>query len=299
MTTTNHIRYAIGADIGGSHICSAVVDLQKGTLLTEPVTTDVDCHAEALDIIEAWAENLHLTASSSTVPVGCAGLAIPGPFDYIKGISLIAGVNKFDSIFGLDVSLSLKSLLSGSGIDKIRFVNDASAFALGESLGGAASDVDRVVALTLGTGVGSGFVSGHRLVEDGPTVPANGWVYCLPFGDGIADEAFSTRWLINRYRQLTGTVVDGGREIAEKCAYEPEARMLFEEYGRRLAEFTLPLLRQFGSHTLILGGNISRAYPHFGHALESEMSRSGYNVDIKVSSLLDKAALIGAASLFI
>lgn len=68
------------------------------------------------------------------------GFAFPGPFDYEHGVSLIRGVNKFERIYGLDISESLFPLLRRSGAEEFRYVNDASAFALGECLGGAACD---------------------------------------------------------------------------------------------------------------------------------------------------------------
>ncbi len=299
MTANKHIRYAIGADIGGSHLSSAVVDLQSGELITRPITTPVNSRASAMEIAEAWASNLLASAEASPEKVVAAGLAIPGPFDYTGGVSLISGVGKYDSIFGLDLPKTLPAMLAKAGIGKLRFVNDASAFALGECLGGAATDDNRVMALTLGTGVGSGFVASGKLVESGDTVPANGWVYCLPFGEGIADEAFSTRWIVNRYRQLTGVAVAGAKDVADLCQYDPAARQLFEEYGCRLADFAAPLLRQFRSDTLLLGGNISRAYTHFGKALANRFDEKDCKVNVKVSTLLDNAALVGAASLFI
>lgn len=38
-------------------------------------------------------------------------MALPGPFDYHRGISLIKGVNKFDNLFGLDVRMAMESRL--------------------------------------------------------------------------------------------------------------------------------------------------------------------------------------------
>lgn len=298
-TMTNN-PYAIGTDIGGSHVCSAVVDLRTGRIAGQAVTTPVDSGASASEILDRWAANLRqAVAASGIASVGRAGLAFPGPFDYARGVSLIAGVRKFDRLFGLDVAASLRSRLCEAGIEEFRFVNDASAFALGECLAGAARDAERVVALTLGTGVGSGFVASRRLVEAGGEVPANGWVYCLPFEGGIADDAFSTRWICRRWQQLSGEEVDGAREVASRCDTDPLSRQLFDEYGDRLAAFAGPLLERFGSRTLLLGGNISRACALFGPAMERRFAAEGRDVDIRSSTLLDRAAMIGAASLYL
>lgn len=299
MKQPENIRYAVGVDVGGSHVCAAVVDLRSGTLCADPVSVPVDCHAGAVAILEAWAEGIRQSVLRSGVTPTCAGMAFPGPFDYQRGVSLIRGVNKFDRIYGLDVAASLRDRLRDVGIDSFRFVNDASAFALGECLGGAVREAERVVALTLGTGVGSGFVAGHRLVEHGDEVPANGWVYHLPFEEGIVDEAFSTRWICARYHALTGRRVEGAKQVADRCGEEPAARRLFDEYGERLAVFAGPVLERFHCRVLLLGGNIARAYGHFRPALERRFASDGRQVEVHVSTLLDRAALFGAASLFI
>ncbi len=291
-------KHAVGVDIGGSHICSAVVDLATGALCGEPLSSPVDSSAGAARIVAAWAGNIRRTVEAFAGGVQGAGFAFPGPFDYRQGISLVRGVNKFDSLYGLHVSESLFPLLRGAGIEAFRYVNDAAAFALGECLSGAASDAGRVMAVTLGTGVGSGFVCRHRLVVSGDEVPANGWIYCLPFGDSIADELFSTRGIVERYRSLTGCTVAGAREVAERCPGEPAARALFETYGDDLARFVAPLLRRFRADMLVLGGNISRAWPLFGPALGARLSAEGVHVGVRTSALPDHAALIGAASLF-
>ncbi|MBD9233331.1 MAG: ROK family protein, partial [Alistipes onderdonkii] len=153
--------------------------------------------------------------------------------------------------------------------------------------------------LTLGTGVGSGFVAGRRLVTSGDEVPANGWVYCLPFEGGIVDEAFSTRWVCGRYRELTGQEISGAREAAERHAEDPAARRLFDEYGERLAAFAAPVAERFRADMLVLGGNISRAYPLFGPAMERRLEADGHRIRIGLPARPDHAALIGAASLFI
>lgn len=293
-------RYAVGADIGGSHICSAVVDLTTGEICGEPLSGKVDCDAGAGEILGAWADNIRQSiAASGLKAVRRVGFAFPGPFDYEHGVSLIRGVNKFERIYGLDISESLFPLLLRSGAEEFRYVNDASAFALGGCLGGAACDARRVVALTLGTGVGSGFVSDRKLVTSGDEVPADGWVYCLPFGDGIVDEAFSTRGIIRRYEELTGETLTGAREVAARYDADPAARRLFDVYGEELAQFAGPVLTRFNADVLVLGGNISRAYPLFGPALERRFAADGIRVAVRTSALLDHAAMIGAASLFL
>ena len=60
------------------------------------------------------------------------------------------------------------------------------------------------LSITLGTGFGSAFISNRIPIVDGPLVPRLGCVYHLPYRDGIADDYFSTRGLLGRYKKLTG-----------------------------------------------------------------------------------------------
>ena len=91
----------------------------------------------------------------------------------------------------------------------------------------------------------------------------------------------------------------GAKDVADECAAGSlQARMLFEEYGSRFADFISPVLKRFGADMLVLGGNISRAYGLFGPALENGMARNGCSVRVRTSALLDRAAMTGAASLF-
>lgn len=298
MNPENNSRFAVGMDIGGSHVCSAVVNVANGDLVSEPVTTPVDSKASAKPIVDAFAENIFRTTENFSGEISGIGFAVPGPFDYENGISTISGVAKYESIFGLDFRKTLYARLLGRGISDFRFTNDASAFALGECLSGAGKGADRVVGITLGTGLGSGFVDRHHLVCCGDNVPLNGWVYHLPYEDGIADDAFSTRWVCRRFHELTGQTVKGAKEVADaygKCA---EARQLFDEYGTRLAAFLAPLLKRFDADVLVLGGNISRAYPLFGKVLVHDLEKSGCRTAVTTSQLMDKAPLAGAASLF-
>lgn len=293
-------RYSVGVDVGGSHVCCAVVDLQTASVVGDStVNIAVDSGGEASDILSAWSDAAGRSVALSGVKPFAAGFAFPGPFDYRRGVSMISGIGKFDRIFGLDVAGSLMSRLRETGLERFGFINDASAFALGESIGGAARGVGNVIVLTLGTGFGSGFVSDGRLVTDTERVPADGWVYCLPWEGGIADDGFSTRWFCRRWAESTGEKVRGAKEIADRFDSDPVARGIFEEYGDRLGRFIAPISRRFGGEAIVLGGNISRAFPLFAPSMTAALAEAGVDVRVGRSILQDGAAMIGAASIFI
>ena len=293
------MKYAVGVDIGGSHICSGIVSLETRQIVTSSVReTKVDSRASAERIIASWCETIKSTLNAFSESVAGIGWAFPGPFDYKKGISYISGVDKFESIFGLDVTTTLQARLSDVIRCEFRYVNDAGAFALGEAYGGAAKGFNRVVVLTLGTGLGSGFIVDGKIVTSGKDIPENGWVYNLPFEDGIADDAFSTRWCCNRYAELSGRRIAGVKEMVEKIATDICAEQVLKEYGNRLGSFLVPVCTCFNADAVVLGGNISKAFPYFGDALYEVLETSNLHVPVFVSKLHDRAAMVGAASLF-
>lgn len=292
-------NYTVGVDVGGSHISSCLVNLRDKSILKASIKTQkLNSQDSAQHILEQWLCCLKSTLSSiDETPVGI-GFSFPGPFDYERGISLVEGVNKFDKLFGLDITSSFISRFRGMGISDFRYVNDAGAFAIGEAFDGMAKNHKRVLALTLGTGLGSGFVVDGQLITSGESVPANGWVYHLPFEDTCADDSFSTRWFCKRYKTLTGIEVDGVREIAEKVDTDVYSKQVFEEYGHRLGRFIIPIYTQFKGEIIVLGGNISKAYPLFEESLSKTIRKENLNIPIIVSSLQDHAAMLGAGLLF-
>ena len=80
---------AIGADIGGSHISCAAVDIVSLRIIRETlVEKDVNNKAPADEIISVWGNAL--SESISKIPrekLRGIGFGMPGPFDVVKGLS--------------------------------------------------------------------------------------------------------------------------------------------------------------------------------------------------------------------
>jgi glucokinase len=290
---------AIGADIGGSHISCAAVDLQTGKIIRETVTgREVNNQAGADLIIAVWADAVSEVLFK--VPAGKVkgvGFAMPGPFDYVKGISYIRGVAKYENLYGLNVADAISKLLDVPEGFLIRFMNDASSFAVGEAWAGSAMKADRSLSITLGTGFGSAFISNRIPIVDGPEVPRLGCVYHIPYKEGIADDYFSTRWFIGQYRSITGKELSGVKELAELAVSDVTAMNLFTEFGNNSALFLVPWLKKFRAEILVIGGNISHAYDLFGGIFEERLRKENCTCDVVLSKLKEDAALLGSAYL--
>jgi glucokinase len=131
-------------------------------------------------------------------------------------------------------------------------------------------------------------------VLDGDDVPGQGCLWHLPYEGGIADDYFSTRGFLGRYRDASGKTVSGVKELAAMTGDE-SVKVLFEDFGYRLGIFLKPWIISSGSELLVLGGNISGAYPLFSDGLDSGLE--GSNAVVKVSGLKETASIIGSAYL--
>jgi glucokinase len=290
---------AIGTDIGGSHISCAAVDLVSGNVLKDTLSEkSVDNQASAEVIIDTWSKALSSVLAKVPVEkVKGIGFAMPGPFDYVKGISYIKGVAKYENLYGVNVAEAIAENLGIKDKMLIRFMNDASSFAVGEAWAGSASKYNRSLSITLGTGFGSAFISNRIPIVDGPEVPKLGCIYHLPYRDGIADDYFSTRGLLGRYKKLTGKELSGVKELASLASSDKIVIDLFTDFGDNAGLFLSTWLKKFKAEILVIGGNISHAYNLFGDVFENRLRTENCNCVVALSKLKEDAALIGSACL--
>jgi len=292
-------KYSIGVDIGGSHICSALIDMREKHIIKDSFTDmKVDNQAPASVIMNIWTEALKKTMSGIMLKdLAGIGFAMPGPFAYDKGIALFERVAKYESLYNLNVAEYLKDSLGLGNDIPVRFMNDATAFAVGEAWIGKASGFRKSISLTLGTGFGSAFISDGIPVLEDKSVPELGCVWHLPYKNGIADDYFSTRWYIKEYLKRTGITYTGVKEIATAAENDKNASDLFLEFGNNLGEFLSPWITKFNADVLVIGGNMTGAYDLFGPSFEKALKNAGVNIPVFLSGLMENAALIGSVRL--
>ncbi|MFA6127852.1 MAG: ROK family protein [Bacteroidales bacterium] len=292
-------KYAVGTDIGGSHITCALIDLEHQMILPETrVTIPVDNAAPADIILGVWSEAIGEAILGIAIDeLAGIGFAMPGPFDYVNGIALFERVEKYLGLYGVNVSEEIRSLLKLPARVSFRYMNDATAFAVGEAWIGVAEEVKKSMAITLGTGFGSAFIDDGIPVVDRKDTPPLGCVWHLPYKDSIADNYFSTRWFVRQYAELSGETVCGVKEIADVARKDPKVAALFTEYGAGIGGFLGPWLNTFNAEILVIGGNMAGASDLFLPAFEKALADLNCKTRIAWSELKEDAALIGSARL--
>ncbi|WP_413800905.1 ROK family protein [Streptomyces iranensis] len=300
-------------EVGGSHVTGAAVDLDRGRIADGtrrrlPLTPGVGPEEFLTTLAEAANGALSVPPAISATAAPDArgirgtwgdtwGIAVPGPFDYARGIARYHGVGKFAALDGLAVGDLLTPRLNPRPA-RLRFLNDASAFALGVRHT-AHAESRRLVAVTLGTGVGSAFLDRGTIVEDDPRVPPEGRVDLLTVDGRPLEDTVSTRAMTARYTDRTGRPVDGLRELTALAAdNDATARDVITSALRALGAALAPWLTAFETDTVVFGGSITAAWPLIGPPLTAGLTHHDPRLARLTLSVPDDGedqALLGAA----
>ncbi len=290
-------QITIGIDVGGSHITSAAVDIEKLEIL--PNTTfsvKIDNKASKDTVLENWSQAINQTIERASIEgLIRLGFAMPGPFHYKTGLAMFERNDKYENLYNVSIPEELKKYIKSADLD-FRFLNDATAFGVGVASIGKAKNYSRVIAITLGTGFGSAFIKDGVPQVNSSDVPEGGCLWDEPYKEGLGDDYFSTRWCIKRYNELTGNLVSGVKDIADKN--DKNTTTVFNEFGSNMAEFMIPFLKKYQPNLIILGGNVSNASHLFLPTLKHKIIETGLEVGFEISDLMEEGALIGSAKLY-
>lgn len=336
MTHSNALSVLV-YDVGGSHVSAAICEQGSYALAgisRAHLPADGDIAPASFGrLIRALGDSAARGAGVSTDLIAGASLAMPGPFDYQRGVSHMH--HKFPGLFGFDLKSALAARFHWQP-NQIRFVNDAAAFLLGEAGAGAARGYARLIGITLGTGIGCAFAiagpDGPRIAPSNPSnaegVPPGGEIWNLPYNGATVEDFVSTRFLRSQYLSLTGVeaevamIADAAAgdqpcpEPDENPATQPHpavlnpnadskvdpddpyaahcrARQAFERFGRHLGLALNQHVRAFRPDVIVFGGGISRAAHLFLPATRKALA--GFSPVLAISTLMDEANLAGAA----
>lgn len=290
----------IALDVGGTFIKGSV--MEHGVILTKTISQyDSRAHEDRETLLQHFVDiMMHLllqyaehngqqqaaaVAYAETIlrdrPLGI-GVAFPGPFDYEQGICYIQDLGKFESLYGVNVYDELiQRIIRTYGTKRtnlsIHFENDGRLFGLGAS---TLYPDQRLICLTLGTGLGSAFIDNGRMITDRIDVPEDGYLYHRPFQDRIADDRFSRRGILKTAANL-GIDAEGVdvKELASmtRCS-DYTALTVFQQFGTDLGSFLLPYCTAFRADRIIIGGQIAKSYDLFELELSAELQQCGVQI---------------------
>lgn len=279
----------LGVYISGYHITTLIVNLQtREALKSSYQRKAINSRGTANEIIDAAGGVIKQALDQAGMQITKIGLAMPGPFDYEKGISYIHNNKKHEALYGLNVKEMLAQKL-GFPVEGICMINDAAAFLKGEVFAGVAQGHNHVFGLILGTGLGT------AKFTDGYAEDAKLWE--SPFLDSTAEAYLAERWFLKKYYELSGINVVDVRELATFYNSSNTVKHVFKEFANNLALFTANFVRGTDTEMIVLSGDIAaKASDCFLSAYKTQLSKLGIELPVSVSKLNSDAVLIGVAS---
>ena len=272
-------------DVGGTHVSAALVD-PAGWQVVGTTRLDLDAGGPADALLDRFAA----AAASLDVASNAAwGVAMPDPFDYERGIGEFEGVGKFGALRGVDVGGGLRERLGGA----TAFVNDADAFLLGEWAAGAAAGARRCAGITLGTGIGSGWLVDGFVADPGE--PPGGRLHRLTIDGRPLEDVVSRRAIRRGYAEAGGDPDADVKQIAAAARTGSElARRVLDAAMMALGEVVARCVTRFEADVLVVGGSMSASWDLFEPAFLSGAAACGLP-PVRIAADSDRAPLIGAA----
>ena len=267
--------------------------LHSGMILLDVGGTFIKC-SDGRQVPVNSAGSREEIASSLREAVGDAGrvgVAIPGPFDYEKGIFLMK--HKFVSVYGERFAdlVSLPCHSERSEGTSYRFMHDVNAALLGENPTG------NTALITIGTGLGFAFTRNGVVQQSDSGSPARS-IYNLPWGSGILEDYVSKRGILKTYNELKGGADDSISvlDLALRArSGDALAKQAFASAASTLAQAVSPVINELGVSEIIMSGQISKSFD----LMEESLRRGfGNGITVRPSSNISGAVFKGIAKLF-
>ena len=151
-------RYTIGIDLGGTNIKGGVCDEGGKLLCQHSITTQAERgYKHVFGRMASLVDELIPKGGLSRGDIAGVGIGAPGPMSHRLGV-----IHSAPNLPGF-VNVPLRDQFAAATGLPTTLENDANAAAFGEFAAGAGKDVESLVMLTLGTGIGGGVVLDGQL----------------------------------------------------------------------------------------------------------------------------------------
>ena len=150
--------YRIGIDLGGTNIVAAVVDDNYNMVAKAKTPTAIPrTPDEIFDDIARVSKEAMAEAGITIADIKSVGIGTPGTVN-------AEGIIEYANNLGFDHVPAKQMLIDRLGCQNVYVENDANCAALGEAVAGCGHGAKDFVAVTLGTGVGSGIIIDGKIV---------------------------------------------------------------------------------------------------------------------------------------
>ena len=272
----------IGIDLGATNIRAAVVT--NGDI-NEIISRRINATGTEEQVLE---DVFFVVDQLITAEVKAIGIGVPSVVDVNEGI--VYDVQHIPSW----KEVHLKQIMEARYQLPVFVNNDANCFALGEHYFGKGKDVDNMVGLTIGTGLGAGIIMNNHLYTG---------INCGAGEFGMVDyldhnyEFYCSGSFFQNVYGLNGEDVFKNAKNGDK-----QALQLYHELGTHLGNAIKMIMYTYDTELIILGGSVQLAYVFFEKAMWQRISTFGFpksieQLQIKTSALAN-TGILGTAALY-
>lgn len=311
--------FTIGIDLGGTNIVAAVVDEKYNIIAKAKTPTAVPRSAELIfdDIAKVCKEAVE-KAGLTMNDISSVGLGTPGTVNS-DGVIEFANNLNFDNVPAKDM------IIERLGDKPVYVANDANCAALGEAYAGCGNGAKNFIAVTLGTGVGSGVIIDGKIVtgvnnaggECGHMVIVVDGEACTCGRHGCWEAYASATALINQTKKAMEQYPDSVMhqlakeegKVSGKTAFDAMRRgdiagiKVVDQYIKYVACGIINLVNALQPEIICVGGGICNEGETLLRPLRRYIETERYSVYSKIQTKILKAELgndagiIGAAIL--
>ena len=310
--------YYLGIDLGGTNIASGILNEENQIIVRSNRKTNVTDNPEDLcgQMAEA-AFDLLKKADLTLDDIPWVGIGTPGIIDRANGMV------KFSSNLQLR-DVPLKKLVEDKIGKKVIIDNDANAAAYGEYKAGVLRGTKNAIAITIGTGIGSGIIidgkifsnfaggeMGHTVIEYNGRQCSCGrrgcWdVYASATGlIFLTKEAMRTAGgdcLLWKYAEGKLENVNGKMAFQAMREGDPDGKWIINQYIEYLGCGIMNCINIFQPDILCIGGGVSNEGDSLLSPLKTYIERESASMGAKrpelcLAELGNDAGIIGAALL--
>lgn len=297
-------EYSIGVDIGGTNLRAAAV-ASDGVML-DKLSGTTDLHEGREAVIQDIIDSIHrLKEKRGADTLAGVGIGVPGFILMEEG--KIIGSNNLPEFENYPMRDDIERKLG----TPIFLENDANAAALGEKWMGAGRDVQDLVLLTLGTGIGGGIISAGKVLHGFVGMAAElGHMTVVPAGNPCGCGNYGC---LEKHASATAIVAMGrmlqlGDEITAEDVYQlakdgnEKAKMVFHTMGSMLGIALASLINIFNFPLYLLSGGVLAGWDEFAPSMMAEVQKRSFTfrntkTRIEKATLGNEAGLFGAAYL--
>lgn len=302
----------IGIDLGGTNIAIGIVD-ENGKILKQGSRPTLATRHYS-EIVKDMAElSLELVSECGLTinDIKAIGIGSPGTIDTENGVVLYSP--NLEGWYNVPLAEELRKYIDLP----IVIENDANAAAFGEYIANG-NGSDYFVAITLGTGVGSGLIINKKIyrgfngaaTEFGHATLVHNGVTCGCGKKGCWEAYASVSALIRQTKEAIAkhpeSPMANDEKVSGRTAFDaakagdPIAQEVVDKYIEYVANGIFNIINMLQPEIIVIGGGISKEGDYLLNPINKYLSDNVYcdkvkQPEIKIATLRNDAGIVGAA----